>query len=151
MKPGRESFSRNYQSESRDLPYPEGRSDGETVLLDPETRTFKGIDFSTSLGEGFDGEFFEGKLEMYSTKEYVDAWNDFLSLDSEELSDRKIERDWLDSLLNKLSGYDSAKMMFPVFIQYLQSGHKNKSISGDHVTPERMQHFYNYLTTTRAA
>lgn len=150
MKSGQESFSRNYQSESGDLPHPEGRSVGETVLLDPETRTLEGIDFSTSLGEGFDGKFFEGKLEMYSTKEYIDAWNDFLSLDGEELDDRKIERDWLDSLLNKLSGYDSAEMMFSVFIQYLQSCHKSKSIPGDHVTPERMQHFYSYLATVRS-
>ncbi len=150
MKSGPEGFLSDQKPQLEDTQFSEQTNSEEPALFDHETRTFEGIDFSTSLGKDFNSEFFEGKLEMYSTKEYVDSWNDFIALGHEDLDVLKVEHDWLYALFTKLSGYDSAKMMFPVFIQSLQSHCKNKNLPVELVTPERMQQFYDYMQRGRS-
>lgn len=112
-----------------------------------ESFASEGINFSDFLGEGFDDEFFADKLKTFPQGKIFDEWNEFLQSEGGDLSDKTIESDFLTKLAQKLSGHNDAPVMFPVFVQALQSHYQAKGVFFDNVTPERMQRFYDHMAT----
>ena len=107
------------------------------------------LDFSDLLGNGFDNEFFADKMEVFPHDKIFDGWNDFLLLeDDETLQELRMEKGMLDTLFNKVTGLSSAPVMFPVFVQGLQSFYTKEHGTHQHITPDRMQRFYNYILAT---
>jgi len=117
-------------------------SDSERVIGTKEV-----ADFSVFLGEGFDNEFFADKMETFPRDKIFEGWNTFLHSEGDEgLKSKTIETSSFDKIINKLTGLSDTPTMFPVFIQGLQSYYVNIGISHAHVTPERMQRFYDYMS-----
>ena len=109
----------------------------------------EGFDFSAYLGEGFDAEFFADKMATFPHDEMYEGWNEFLEEDEGgTYQDRQIEFGVLHKIVNKLTGQSDAPLMFPVFIQGMQDYCENRGIPADHITLERMERFYNHMTTS---
>lgn len=130
-------------------PQNEGAVDEYTPESEVGPRSPETPDFSMTLGEGFDNEFFADKLQTFPHKKMYEGWNSFLETEEDtELAKRTIETSVFESIFNKLMGMKSdAPMLFPVFIQGIQSYYKENSIPYDHVTPERMERFYEHMST----
>jgi hypothetical protein len=103
-------------------------------------------DLSTFLGEGFDAEYFTDKTMAFPHDSLYAEWNAFLVSEGGELIERTIEHGVLEGFLSKLTGaHNDAPLMYPVFIQGLQQYYGSQGMSHDHVTPERMQRFYDTM------
>lgn len=122
--------------------------DGEQEMAEAGQSPIEQVDFSMLLGEGFDNEYFMDKTRTFPYGQMYAGWNEFLNFeDDAELKDRSIEVGTIKRILDTLSGTSNSPLMFPVFIQGLQSYYKSEGIPDDHVTPERMQQFYYMMTS----
>lgn len=109
--------------------------------------------FALILGEGFDMDYFADKLDMFPHNEIRDGWNEFLEEeDGGQYKDRQIEVDSnvLIKAIEKISGLSDAPTMFPVFIEGIKDYYEKEGISADHVTPERMEKFYEMISSGAA-
>ena len=124
---------------------PEENFESFRVVTDDELKDFSRIDFEVLLGPGFTNEFMGNKLSMYPRKKIVDGWNDYLEIEGNNQEIPPIDEGWLIELFRKIPGLDDTNYMFPIFVQYLQSYYSNQGLLDEVVTPERVQHFFNYM------
>ena len=111
--------------------------------LDPDGRFGDG--FEAMLGPGFDKEFFADKLQTFPQRKMFEGWNAFLLAENEDLHDRVIEFGTLTTLIDTVTRQNTVPLMFPVFVQGVQSYNKSEGVPIDHITPERMQRFYECM------